>query len=87
MITQSILDFIRDVIVNWTSGFGSFLGGIDAAGAGAAVGGAAASAGHLLALFIDPGVWPAVASAWVVFLGVWLSTAVVAIVGRRMASK
>lgn len=87
MIIQAIIDFVRDVIVNWTAGFNSLLGGIDASAAGAAVGGAAADAGHVLALFIAPSIWPGVVGAWVVFLSVWFVTAVVAIVGRRLASK
>lgn len=86
MITQSIIDFFRDLIVSWVSGFNSLLGGIDAESAGAAVGGVADSAGHFLALFIDPSVWPGIVTAWASWLAVWLVTGIVAIIGRRLSS-
>lgn len=86
MIIQAVLDFVRDVIVNWISGVASLASGAGASAAGAAIGGVAAQAGHFLALFVSPGVWPAVVTAWGVFLTVWLGTGLVAIVARRNAS-
>lgn len=83
MIIQAIMDFFRDVVVNWINGFGSITGGLDPAEAGSAIGGAAGGAGHFLALFISPSVWPAVAGAWGVWLAAWITTGLVAIIGRR----
>lgn len=83
MIGQAILDFFRDLVVNWISGIDSLMNGIDATAAGAGAGGLSAQAGHFLALFISPGVWPAVVSAWAVWLGLWLTTGVIAIFARR----
>jgi hypothetical protein len=77
------MDFFRDIIVNWISGVNSLLGGLDPQAAGAAIGGAAAQAGHFLALFISNGVWPAVLVAWGVWLTVWLATGLTAIISRR----
>lgn len=86
MIVQAIIDFFRDVIVNWLSGMSGLTGGINPAEAGAAIGGVAAQAGHVLALFVSPGVWPAIVGAWTVFLSVWVITGLVAIIARRGAS-
>lgn len=83
MITQAVLDFVRDMFVNWISGFDSLLTGIDAAAAGAAIGAAASNAGHLLALFIDPGWWSTILAAWTAWIGVWLITGLIAIIARR----
>jgi len=83
MITQAVLDFFRDVIVNWVSGVNSLMSGVDAGSAGAAIGGVAGQAGHFLALFISNGVWPAILAAWGVWLAVWLSTGLIAIISRR----
>lgn len=83
MIGQGLLDFFRDVLLNWLSGFDSLLNGINAAQAGGAVGGAAAQSGHFLALFIAPGMWGGIVAAWLAWLGVWLTTGLVAIFARR----
>lgn len=87
MITQGLMDFFRDVIVNWISGVNGLMGGLDAGSAGAAIGGVADQAGHFLALFISNGVWPALLAAWGVWLAVWLATGLVAIVSRRGKSE
>lgn len=86
MIFQGVMDFIRDIIVNWISGVSTIAQGAGAGAAGAAIGGVAAQAGHFIALFISPGVWPAMVTAWGVFLTVWLATGLVAIIARRNAS-
>lgn len=86
MIIQGLLDFVRDVVVTWISGVQTIAGGIDPGAAGAAIGGVAAQAGHFLALFISPGVWPVMVAAWGVWLVVWLATGLVAIVARRGSS-
>jgi hypothetical protein len=86
MITQAVLDFLRDVVLNWVSGVGSLASGVGASAAGAAIGGVAAQAGHFLALFISPGVWPAIVTAWGIWLVVWLTTGLIAIVARRGTS-
>lgn len=86
MITQAILDFIRDVVVNWVTGVGTASEGIGAAQAGAAIGGVAGQAGHFLALFVSPAVWPFMVAAWGIWFTAWLTTAVVAIIARRGAS-
>lgn len=86
MIIQAVLDFLRDVILNWISGVGSLAAGIGSQAAGAAIGGAAAQAGHFLALFVASGVWGALVAAWGVWLGVWLTTGMVAIFARRNTS-
>lgn len=83
MIIQSILDLIRDLLVNWASGLDTLLDGIDAASAGSAIGGGAAGAGHLLALFVDPGWWGTIIAAWSAWMAVWLATALIAIIARR----
>lgn len=83
MITQSVMDFLRDIVVNWISGIGTIFAGIDMTAAGAAVGGAAAQASHFIALFIAPAVWPAVVAAWGVFMAITLTTAAIAIFTRR----
>lgn len=83
MITQGILDFFRDVLVNWISGLGSLLAGVDAGAAGAAIGGVAAQAGHFLALFIANSVWGPILAAWGAWLSVWLATGLIAIISRR----
>lgn len=83
MITQSILDFFRDVIVNWINGMNSMLSGVDAGAAGAAIGGVAAQAGHFLALFISNSVWGAIVAAWLAWLALWLTTGLIAIFSRR----
>lgn len=86
MITQAILDFVRDIVQNWVTGAGALLLGIDADSAGAAVGGVAGSAGHFLALFIAPGVWGAIIAAWGTWIAIWLATGLIAIVARRGTS-
>lgn len=83
MIPQAFLDFIRDILVNWVTGIGNLASGIGPEAAGAAIGGAAAQAGHFLALFIAPSMWPAISTTWGIYLTVWLATAVVAMVARR----
>lgn len=83
MITQAILDFFRDVLVNWINGVNSLMAGVDASAAGAAIGGVAAQAGHFLALFISNSVWPTVLATWAVWMGVWLTTGLIAILSRR----
>lgn len=85
MIGQAVLDFFRDVVLNWISGLDSLLGAIDAAAAGAAVGGGAAGAGHFLALFILPSMWGGIVAAWGAWLTVWLVTGLIGIIGRRGA--
>lgn len=86
MIIQALLDFFRDAVLNWVSGIGSLAAGMGASSAGAAIGGVAGQAGHFLALFISPGVWPAMVTTWFVWLTVWLTTGAVAIVARRNTS-
>lgn len=86
MITQSILDFFRDLVLNWVTGVGDIAHGVGAGAAGAAIGGVAAQAGHFLALFISPGVWPSIVTAWGIWLAVWLTTGLIAIVARRGSS-
>lgn len=86
MIVQGFLDFLRDVVLNWVSGVGTLAAGMGASSAGAAIGGVAAQAGHFLALFISPGVWPAVVTAWGIWLLLWVTTGAIAIVARRAAS-
>ena len=86
MIVQGFLDFLRDVVLNWVSGVGTLAAGMGAGSAGAAIGGVAAQAGHFLALFISPGVWPAVVTAWGIWLLLWVATGAIAIVARRNAS-
>lgn len=86
MIIQALLDFIRDAVLNWVSGVGSIASGMGAGPAGAAIGGVAGQAGHFLALFVSPGVWPSMVTTWVVWLGVWLTTGAIAIVARRNTS-
>lgn len=85
MITQAILDFFRDALINWFSGFDSIMNGIDMAGAGSALGNGAAGAGHLLALFILPSMWGGVLAAWATWAAIWIVTALVGIIGRRNA--
>lgn len=85
MIFQSVLDVLRDIVLNWVSGAGSLAAGMGAQAAGAAIGGGAAQAGHFLALFVSAGVWPFLVGVWVVWLGVWLTTGMIAIVARRNA--
>lgn len=86
MIIQAIMDFFRDIIVNWISGFADIASAIGAGDAGTAVGGVAAQAGHVIALFVSPGVWPAIVGAWGVWLAVWTATGLVAIIARRGSS-
>lgn len=83
MITQALLDFFRDVIVNWINGVNSLMVGIDAAAAGAAIGGVAAAAGRLLALFVTNSGWLVILATWGVWMAVWLTTGLIAIVSRR----
>lgn len=85
MIVQAILDFFRDVVVNWIAGLNSLTTGVDTTAAGEGIGSAAAGAGHVLALFIDAGLWPYIVATWTVFLGLWLTTGLIAIIGRRMS--
>ena len=86
MITQSVLDFFRDVVANWISGISSLTSGVDIGGAASAIGSVASQAGHFLALFIAGSVWPAIISAWGVWILVWLTTGAIAIISRRGAS-
>ncbi len=84
MIAQALMDFFRDVLVNWINGWNGLLAGVDATAAGAAIGGVAAQAGHFLALFIDNGVWViGIVPAWLAWLAVWLATGLIAIISRR----
>lgn len=83
MIIQTIIDFFRDVVVNWIAGMNSTTAGINPEAAGSAIGGAAAGGGHFLALFIGPDVWGAIVTTWGIWLAVWITTALVAIIGRR----
>lgn len=85
MITQGILDFFRDVVVNWIAGLSVLVAPVDAAGAGAAIGGVASGGGAVLWTFIDPNWWSTITAAFGAWLVVWLATALVAILGRRMA--
>lgn len=86
MIAQAILDFFRDVALNWIGGMNTLASGIDAPAAGAAVGGVAAQAGHVLGLFIDSSVWPILVGTWAVWIVVWLATALIAMIARRFTS-
>lgn len=86
MIIQAILDFFRDIVVNWITGLGGIANDVGAEAAGAALGGVAAQSGHFLALFISPSVWPFIVAAWAVFFSTWLSTALIAMFARRGAS-
>lgn len=83
MITQAIMDFIRDMVVNWISGVNDLSSGVDVLAAGSSIGGVSGQAGHFLALFISPGVWPVIVSAWGVWMAVWLATGLIAIFSRR----
>jgi len=83
MITQGLLDFLRDFILNWIVGVNALMSGMDAAAAGAAIGGVAAVAGHILTLFISNSVWGAVVTTWAAWLSVWLTTGLIAIISRR----
>jgi hypothetical protein len=87
MITQAIMDFFRDLIVNWVSGMNTLTAGLNPGAAGAAIGGVAANAGHFLALFISSAVWGVLMSALGVWFAVWLVTGLVAIVSRRGKSE
>lgn len=86
MIIQAILDFFRDGVVNWLRGINIMLEGIPAQAAGAAIGGVADNAGHVLSLFISNDVWPGIATTWGVWMGVWLTTGLIAIIARRFSS-
>jgi len=83
MIWQSVLDFLRDTIVNWISGMNDLFDGAGFTTAGEAVGGAAADAGHFLALFVGGSGWAAAVSAFGAYTLVWLTTGLIAIVARR----
>jgi hypothetical protein len=85
MIVQAVLDFIRDFVVAWLYGINGMLSGFNAAEAGDAIGGVAASGGRVIALFISPGVWGPITVAWGLFLTVYFATALIAIVARRGA--
>lgn len=86
MITQAVLDFFRGILVSWLQGANQLANGIDATGAGNAVGSVTAQAGHVIFLVVSPDVWGAVATAWAVWIAVWLTTALIAIIGRRLSS-
>lgn len=83
MIPQMFMDWIRDVVLSWITGFDSLLSGFDASGAGSALGGVMAQAGHMLAVFISPGVWPAIFGAWAAWLALWGITGLIAVIARR----
>lgn len=83
MIPQLLMDWLRDVIAQWLSGLNDLLSGFASAAAGSGLGGAMTQAGHVLALFISPGVWGAVFAAWGTWLGVWSVTGLIAIIARR----
>lgn len=83
MIVQAILDFFRDVVVNWINGTTTILSGLDPNAAGAAIGAVAGPIGNFLALFIAPSWWTAITTAWLLWLGVWLTTGAIAIIARR----
>lgn len=87
MIVQGILDFLRDVVVNWVTGAASLLGGIDLEGAGAGLGSVASGVGSILGLFVAPSVWGAVVAAFLLFVSIYAGTAIVAVLGRRGAGK
>lgn len=83
MILQALLDWFRDVMVNFLTGWNDI---VDAAGfttAGAAVGGAAVGAGHFLALFIGAASFAVIGTAFTTYVGVWLVTGLMAVVSRR----
>jgi len=80
---QAALDFLRDVVLNFISGFSTLTSGLDLSAAGAAVGGSAAQAGHLLAVFISPSVWPVLFASWGIMLGVYSATGLAAVITRR----
>lgn len=86
MIPQILMDWFRDVVLNFLNLMDSMLGGIDFEGAAGAIGGVSQQASHVLALFISPGVWPAIATAWAAWLAIWGITGLVAIVARRGTS-
>lgn len=86
MILQNIMDWFRDIIVGWMSGINDLMSGFASGAAGSGLGGAMTQAGHVLALFISPGVWGAVFAAWAAWLGVWSVTGLIAVIARRGTS-
>lgn len=85
MIVQSVIDFIRDVLVNWLVGINGLIDLGSAQGAAAGFGGAALAVSRILALFLDSAFWGGFVALFVTFLAVWAITALIAIVGRRAA--
>lgn len=83
MIPQMFMDWIRDIILSWIDGLNGVLSGFDAAAAGAGLGGVMSQAGHILALFVSPGVWPIMFGAWAAWLALWSITGLIAVIARR----
>jgi len=77
------MDFLRDVLVNWILGASSGVDTDSAVAAGAAIGGAAVSAGRFLALFIDPALFGAVGAAFAGFVVCWVAGALIAVIRGR----
>ena len=86
MIPQGLLDFVRDLFLNWWTGFNSLFTTLGASSAGAAVGSSVANAGHFIALFIGNVGWSALVAAFGAYCTIWLATAGIAIVARRGTS-
>lgn len=86
MITQNFLDWIRDVIVGWLNTLGTWITDMGIEGAGAAVGSFLGQTGNVLGLFISPGVWPVVLTAWTGWLALWAITGLIAVFARRGTS-
>ena len=86
MIVQAILDFFRDIVVNWISGISALVSPDAAESAGAAISGVGGSIASLLWLFLDPSVYVVAVGAFGAFLLVVVLTQLVAIIGRRGAA-
>lgn len=83
MIPQMFMDWLRDIVLSWINGLNGPLSGLDAGAAGAGLGGVMAQAGHMLAVFISPSVWPAMFTAWAAWLALWGITGLIAVIARR----
>lgn len=87
MITQGFLDFIRNTLLNWFSGLSTLAGPDQWQEVGAAIRGGTSGVGSFLSLLFTNSGWGWVLGTYGLFLTVWLGSSLVAIVGRRMASK
>ena len=86
MIPQGAVDWIRDLMFNWWTGFNSLIDTLGGSAAASSLGSVGSNAGHFIALFIGNVGWSALLSAFGAYVTLWLATGAIAVIARRGTS-